>query len=1224
MPIKRQTYRLDQIDDWQGPVQQSGPTRDAAAQRVRDRFAGMSPTERVLSELTERPPTPRAAFPLRENAQTSRPMPPMAGQMFLDAGLGALEALDQPPTGMPAGVPYTTPLRLLSASGAVPSALAARAYDASSRGSVMADAPVVDPLQPADKQSMFSTAIAQRGGGKGAQALGFVADLLTPDVTDAFTGGLLPLAAMAGSLKRVNTGRKLVNGLYSRLDEAASMIPTKGVPATGVLNWLKKAPEGISLEEVAYRKLPEWLESQGTKTVTPEMLAAHLKENPAPFPQVKTLGGPKPPKPPPFSPEDIEVRHIPSNYGNSWEAYDRRTGDMLLRRPADGYGVPQNYFPGLLPRVDEDEIRRQALELGPLEKTEDPTKFSQYQVPGGENYRETLLTLPPKQKTLSFEEFVSQREPGGVERSPGSRMRYSTYLKDSEKQFTSSHYPDDSNLLVHTRSTDRNLPARDIRPLDQIEAQLMAATGAKQPSNLASGSTGAAVRKGLISEREAQAYSAAKGWYNAPDGTIPAAPTGPRIRFGEEAQSDLHQLGAKEGYSRPLTPDEQAELSRLQENNEPVVFGEEIDFDAISRMDELRDIERTGVADLPFKDDWPDLAIKQQLIEAANDPTIEGIGFTGAKTQIDRWGTERLAWEPTGQGDFKVSFEPQVGGNAAGGDMGEEALRRGLIQNSNKTVSSLEDLRRLVGGSEVKAEKAWKRMMAQPEGGIYQPRAEGMTHFYDENTGELRNRAAKIVKPFGGTVEPSEVSTSSQELNMLGSPMFQRKPEPAWLSRLTPEMKAAMRERGFPLMSLAGPVAAQGIPDDPNSETDDYARLALNMGSMAALGMAAKGMAGSAPSGGSLAELASKRMSAAEAEAAGLWHPIGDGKRLAMSVPEMRFQRDIDPVVASRMPDRRVMRLSDLEGSALVPAIGDRSMAGYTLTGVGGVELPNPVKLEGGRDFMRTHSSQGSVWASKKGVVTRITNQIKKAAEASKKSGGTGEVFMVYVPGSHGTTDYSTMMSDALLEQIKGGTFTKKAVREFDAYVRNLRPEWVGLMHPKARTQLDTTTGELRHAFADAVELKSMQDMGFPNIAQTRAAITEPSLMDTPLFSGGSSVAKVDGRIIRDPAIQHSTYDTQMGGTYAGALEKDIPYREMFSDFTAERRASGAPVSGDDRSFQLKFPYQIVTSEWVKKNSGKLQSMGMVAVPVAAGAAAMQSDKPKNGRKTYRLDQIDR
>ena len=54
------------------------------------------------------------------------------------------------------------------------------------------------------------------------------------------------------------------------------MIPKKGVPASGVLNWLKKAPEGISTEEVVYRKLPEFLASQGNQVVTPEALAAHL------------------------------------------------------------------------------------------------------------------------------------------------------------------------------------------------------------------------------------------------------------------------------------------------------------------------------------------------------------------------------------------------------------------------------------------------------------------------------------------------------------------------------------------------------------------------------------------------------------------------------------------------------------------------------------------------------------------------------------------------------------------------------------------------------------------------------------------------------------------------------------------------------------------------------------------------------------------------------------
>jgi hypothetical protein len=125
---------------------------------------------------------------------------------------------------------------------------------------------------------------------------------------------------------------------------------------------------------------------------------------------------------------------------------------------------------------------------------------------------------------------------------------------------------------------------------------------------------------------------------------------------------------------------------------------------------------------------------------------------------------------------------------------------------------------------------------------------EGMDVFYDQ---KLPKRLEKIVKPFGGTVEQGAVSPNSVDwpniaqraMAMTGTTLLSPAEKPAvpmWLSRLTPEMKAAMRERGFPLMSLAGPVAAQGIPDDPNSETDDYARLALNMGSMAALGMAAK------------------------------------------------------------------------------------------------------------------------------------------------------------------------------------------------------------------------------------------------------------------------------------------------------------------------------------------------------------------------------------------------
>ena len=868
MPIKRQTYRLDQIDDWQGPVQQSGPTRDAAAQRVRDRLAAMSPTERVLSELTERPPTPRAAFPLRENAQTSRPMPPMAGQMFLDAGLGALEALDQPPTGMPAGVPYTTPLRLLSASGAVPSALAARAYDASSRGSVMADAPVVDPLQPADKQSMFSTAIAQRGGGKGAQALGFIADLLTPDVTDAFTGGLLPLAAMAGGLKRVNTGRVLTNGLYSRLDEAASMIPTKGVPATGVLNWLKKAPEGISLEEVAYRKLPEWLASQGTKTVTPEMLAAHLKANPAPFPQVKTLQEQK---------DDVVQWLERNNEGipqspDEWMQLSARLERDAQQSQRGGYNRAANQL-----FTFADDAGRHAEGVSTLTgSTAGQPEFSQYQVPGGENYRETLLTLP-KRAVDTTGWATKEYRPGAwkvsdangrdlgnfPEASPEAAIARAAHFEANaperqQKQgleFRSSHYPDDPNILVHTRANDRNLPGPtgpDTRSLGEIAEEAL-----ERARRAGADLSDPAVHERYMDEARMR--------------------LGPRGRYLEEVQSDAHQLALKKGY-RSAANDEKPYVVKFgggADGQEIGRFASEQaaqDFAVSHRRANGNENWKYFVAheqgadavpDLPFKENWPDLGLKQQLIETANDPNAEWMGFTGGKTQADRYDLSKQISQieadryiVAGENGWRVKADDMEGTSVP-------------LPTHYLTDSQLADT----------FGKDMAKRIIERDGGVFegldlQVGGEGMDVFYDR---KLPKRLEKIVKPFGGTVEqgavggrvqgPKYLYTNPYDGEVVPSntdfgDVIRRRPQPAgrdnlqgavrspnplyqeqlpmWLSRLTPEMKAAMRERGFPLMSLAGPVAAQGIPDDPNSETDDYARLALNMGSMAALGAAAK------------------------------------------------------------------------------------------------------------------------------------------------------------------------------------------------------------------------------------------------------------------------------------------------------------------------------------------------------------------------------------------------
>ena len=194
------------------------------------------------------------------------------------------------------------------------------------------------------------------------------------------------------------------------------------------------------------------------------------------------------------------------------------------------------------------------------------------------------------------------------------------------------------------------------------------------------------------------------------------------------------------------------------------------------------------------------------------------------------------------------------------------------------------------------------------------------------------------------------------------------------------------------------------------------------------------------------------------------------------------------------------------------------------LTEIEGVRLPTPVALEGGPDFMRTHLPFGAAWASDKGPITGLSRRVQEAAGK-----GSGDVYMVYTPMSHVGGDFSTMMSDALLEQIKGGKITKKAKREFDKEVRRFRPEWKGVDDPTARDQLNAN-GALRHAFIDRMTLDQFKTAGFPDLPTTRAAITEQSLMDAPIHAGGFSIAKMDptGRIITESPAPHTTYNTQL------------------------------------------------------------------------------------------------
>ena len=310
-----------------------------------------------------------------------------------------------------------------------------------------------------------------------------------------------------------------------------------------------------------------------------------------------------------------------------------------------------------------------------------------------------------------------------------------------------------------------------------------------------------------------------------------------------------------------------------------------------------------------------------------------------------------------------------------------------------------------------------------------------------------------------------------------------------------------------------------------------------------------------------------------------LFHPLGGqsaaapGKKLRMPVSEM--SRDVTPL--GNLSEKRVISPEDLYGSGLVPALGDRSDAGGMLQGLNGVGFENPIMLEGGHGFMRSHEADGAAWASGQGVVKSLTSRVQDAAQL-----GDGSVNMVYMPMSHKGVDFSTMMSDTLFEGIRGGKITKKAKKEFDSALRGKRPEWLGIDNPEARQQLHTN-GALRHAFNSTVGAKGFQASGFPDLESARFAITDPDLLDTKKLHGGQSIASMDpqGGVISDPAVPHNSYDTQIKGGYVGGFETPIPYDVLFPDFVKGRRALGTDAVDDGRSFDFAKPTQHANQEWL-------------------------------------------
>lgn len=412
----------------------------------------------------------------------------------------------------------------------------------------------------------------------------------------------------------------------------------------------------------------------------------------------------------------------------------------------------------------KDYIRANAIEVREVYKTRDDSdlpagtstgepKFSQWQLPGAENYRELLLTLPSRAMPYEDQlELNRLRQIPWQEITQPDRTRLHALeaeLGFSVTNFRSSHWPDVVNPLAHIRFNDRTID-------------------------------------------------------------------GKKTLFLEEIQSDWHQKGKKEGYKTAQKESERQALGdekqRLYQTIDDATARHEAlgtspeEFEkspeivqAYGRIKEINDriFNIVGtIPDAPFKTTWPELTLKRMIRYAAENG-YEKLAWTPGEVQADRYDLSKQI--------TKLEIGRNEPGHASGEYVGVMTDNRGnehpLGRLSEKELADQvgKDLAAKIVEQPVGSVKVYKGLDLKVGG-------EGMRGFYDQI---LPAAANKLVKKFGAKVKDETYRRLPTEDEQ---PAFLRKtvPDTAHVIDITPELREAAIEKGFPLFQ-----GRRGGEDDP-------------------------------------------------------------------------------------------------------------------------------------------------------------------------------------------------------------------------------------------------------------------------------------------------------------------------------------------------------------------------------------------------------------------------
>ena len=608
-----------------------------------------------------------------------------------------------------------------------------------------------------------------RAGVAGAKALAPTAARMTEGYLQrqGLMPGVMPeQPSLLGNMTTKPKAEVSPLGFYSAVEQQALNIPRKQGSGESFLNDLAKGQD-VKKYEMETMGLDEFL--RGKPNVTRQEVQDFIAGNRINV-QERQLGGA-------LSPEMQTIRDALS---------DKYKG--LVDNIADAksqFEEGKISYAQVRNTVSNNQVQIQALDtqINEINKTISPTKYERYQLPGGENYREILLTTPVKGKA---ELDVAQIAAGDLRRQTADLME--------QWKAASELNPGDPAVVGLYQKVSESRKLRD-----QAEAT------AQELKNQIGLKT---YRSSHFDEPNILAHMRVNDRIDA---------DGKKMLLIEEVQSDWHQAGREKGYltKNTRTPELiENELlavvqnrTKLLEEAAALPDSEMAKFKAINAEierlnekakrldDEFYSVveQDKGVPDAPFKDTWHQLALKRALKEAV-DKGYDRIGLTTGKQQIDRF-SDQLR-QNVDQIDFSAGYPNQGTTTITATKNGQPTFEGNVVDGKFVDGAAKGKSIDEVLGKSI-AQKILSHDQAQGMGTIKGDDltigGEGMKKYYDEIYPAFLNKQGK---KYGAQVGETRIKTGR------GVPGG----EPVRYLDITPEMRKAIKE-GQPIASIQNELA---------------------------------------------------------------------------------------------------------------------------------------------------------------------------------------------------------------------------------------------------------------------------------------------------------------------------------------------------------------------------------------------------------------------------------